>query len=225
MNYQEPAASHWSLQISLALLFSVLAASAAAQTVRKEVFGSPLFPPIVVYDPPPAAVDTDTRGKEWNAELRSGADWQAGSFTLGPRLSVAARHAQTDAFTETGNTPMALAFDAQTEESLRSAAGVQASRAFSSGGAVFVAQVNADWLHEFRDDQRVITAHFAEDLRPNPSRLEFLNAPPDRDVGVGRLSLVAVLPGGFSAFGNVEGLFGHDYIDRYGAALGIRREF
>ncbi|HEY6643245.1 autotransporter outer membrane beta-barrel domain-containing protein [Povalibacter sp.] len=194
-------------------------------TVRKEVFGNPMFPPTVSYDPPPAAVDADTRGTEWDIELRSGADFPAGKMTLGPRLTITSRHTDTDAFTETGLTPMTLTFDAQTEESLRSAVGFQASRAFMRDGSVWVAQLNADWVHEFEDNQRVITAHFAEDLRPGPSQLAFLDAPPDRDVYVGRLSLVAVFPHGFSAFGSVEALFGHEYIDRYGATIGLRREF
>lgn len=194
-------------------------------TVRKEVFGNPLFPPNIVYDPPPAAVDTDARGTEWNIELRSGADFSAGALTVGPRLALSSRRTQTDGFTETGDTPMTLAFDEQTEKSLRTAVGFQASRAFDQTAAVWVVQVNADWIHEFEDDQRVITARFAEDLRPDPTQLAFLDAPPDRDVYAGRLSLVAVFPHGFSAFANVEGLLGHDYIDRYGATLGLRREF
>lgn len=194
-------------------------------TVRKEVFGNPMFPPNIVYDPPPAAVDADSDSTEWNLELRSGADFSAGVFTWGPRVALTSRRTETDAFTESGDTPMTLAFDAQTEDSLRTAVGFQATRAFNRSTAVWVVQFNADWIHEFEDDQRIITARFAEDLRPDPTQLAFLDAPPDRDVYAGRLSLVAVFAHGFSAFANIEGLLGHDYIDRYGATLGLRREF
>jgi Autotransporter beta-domain len=54
----------------------------------------------------------------------------------------------------------------KTEKSLRSMTGVQASKAMGFSAGVFVAQLNVDWLHEFEDDQHLITARFAEDLRP-----------------------------------------------------------
>ena len=47
---------------------------------------------------------------------------------------------------------------------------------------------------------------------------------PDRDVFTSRLSLAVTMPRGFSAFVSVDALFGHSYLDHYGAALGLRKE-
>jgi outer membrane autotransporter protein len=119
---------------------------------------------------------------------------------------------------------MALAVDRQTEKSLRSGLGLQGSLAMNSGTAVLLLQLNADWWHEFQDHQRLIRARFAQDLRADPVRFGYQNQPPDRDVFTARLSLAVTMPHGFSAFASVDGLFGHSYLDRYGAALGLRKE-
>lgn len=194
-------------------------------SLRKEFSGAPGNPPNVFFDPPPSPVDSDTDARESSAEIRAGYDFFAGTVTFGPRASLATRRTQVDAFVERGNTPMALAFDSQTQDSLRGALGVQASRAFNVASGVIVSQLNLDWIHEFEDDQRVIIAHFAEDLRANPSQLRFLNESPDRDVLVARFSAVAVFAHGVSAFGSIQNLFGHDYLDRYGASVGVRVDF
>ncbi len=193
--------------------------------LRKEVQGNPLFPPNVFHDPEAAPADSTAHGLESTAELHSGMDFQIGAVTVGPRLGIAARRTHTDAFTERGNTPMTLAFDPQTEDSLTSAVGLQASRATTVRNAAVVTQFNVDWMHEYRDDQRVITARFAEDLRPDATQLRFLNQAPDRDAFVARLGVAAVLPNGLSLFGSGEALLGHDYLDRHAVTIGVRKEF
>jgi len=102
--------------------------------------------------------------------------------------------------------------------------GLQAGRPYIAGRVVLVPQLNADWVHEYRAEQRTLTAHFAEDLRPSPSILRFLNEPPDRDWCVIRLSTVAVFVHGVSGFVALEDMVGHAYINRYRASLGLRVE-
>lgn len=194
-------------------------------SLRKTVLGAPGGPPNVFFDPPPTPVTSDNDARESSGEIRAGYDLFAGTVTVGPRASLAMRRTEVDAVVERGNTPMALAFDSQTQDSLRSALGVQGSRAFNIASGMIVSQLNLDWVHEFEDDQRVITAHFAQDLRADPSQLRFLNEAPDRDVFVARLSTVAVFPHGLSAFGSIQSLFGHEYLDRYGVSVGVRVEF
>lgn len=192
--------------------------------IRRVVIGSPGSPPNISFSPPLTPVDNNTHSRESNAEIRSGYDFVAGRVTAGPRAGIVMRRAELDGFTERGNTPMTLIFDAQTEKSLQSSLGFQAGAAINTASGVILPQLNIDWLHEFSDDQRVITARFAEDLRPNPSRLRFLNAAPDRDSFKMRISTVAILPHGVSAFVSVEGTAGHEYLDRYGASIGVRME-
>jgi len=179
----------------------------------------------IVEDPPPAFANSEKDSTEYGAQLLAGYDFVLGSFTVGPRLGAATLRTTQDAFIENGQTPMTLAFDEQEEKSLRSSVGLQASNAFTPGFGVLTVQLNADWLHEFEDDQRVLTARFAEDLRANPSRLTFLDEPPDRDVVVARASVVAILPHGFGAFISGNKQFGHEYQSRYGGSAGVRKAF
>jgi outer membrane lipase/esterase len=179
----------------------------------------------IVIDIPEARADSEYDATELGGDVRLGYDFQFGRFTLGPRVAARYRRIDIDAYAEQGDTIMKLAFDKQTEDSLRSVAGMQASAAFTVGGTVLVPQLNGEWIHEFRNDQRYITARFVDDYRANATRLRFQNEAPDRDVYVGRFSLVAVFQAGVSAFITAEKLFGHDYQDQYGGSVGVRVEF
>jgi outer membrane autotransporter protein len=171
----------------------------------------------------PARAESSADQREWRAALLSGYDFSSGRSSLGPRLNVEYRRTAIDGYAESG-TAMALAVGKQAEKSLRSSLGLQGSLVMNVKSAVSVLQLNADWWHEFQDDQRFITARFAQDLRPDPVRFRYQNEPPDRDVFTARLSLSLTMPHGLSAFASVDGLFGHSYLHRYGAALGLRKE-
>jgi len=174
---------------------------------------------------PPTPVVGSRSGRAYEAMLNGGYDFHFGGTNIGPRLGVKQRRTIVDAYSETGATPMTLSFDEQTQTSLLSSVGIQASHALTANSGVYVAQFNADWLHEFKNDQQTFTAHFAEDLRANPTVLRFENDAPDRNMLTARVSLVAVFKQGFNAFVTAERLFGHSYLDRFGATLGVRKEF
>jgi uncharacterized protein YhjY with autotransporter beta-barrel domain len=179
----------------------------------------------IVTEIPENRADSDIDSIEWGGDLRGGYDFNIGRYTIGPRIGVRYQRNDIESYSEQGDTVMTLAFDDQTEESLRSIAGLQASAAFSVGSIVVVPQLNGEWIREFRNDQRYLTAHFVEDYRPNATQLRFQNEAPDRDVVVGRFSLVAVFQSGVSAFLAGEKMFKHNYQQQYGGSLGIRMEF
>ena len=170
----------------------------------------------------PATSRSDSRTQLF--DLRGGYDFFAGGITLGPRFGFALRHTNLDRFIENGNTPRTLRFNKQREKSQLGSLGVQASKAFGLSPGVINLQVNVDWLHEFKDDQRIITASFAEDLRSNPTQLQFLNQAPDRNWFNVRVATAAVFPGGLNAFVSFEHNLGHDYLDQYGISFGLRQE-
>jgi uncharacterized protein YhjY with autotransporter beta-barrel domain len=192
--------------------------------LRVVTFGSPLYPGIVSYNPPLLPATSNTHERDYTGELHAGYDWSLSSLTIGPRAAVTAAHSALDPYVESGDTPMTLAVNAQTRISLRSQVGFQVSDALKLPTGVLVPQLEAEWVHEYRDDQRLSSAHFAEDLRPQPVELHFLNNPPDRDWFVVRVATVAVLPHGVSAFAAVERFAGNLYIERYQATLGLRCE-
>jgi uncharacterized protein YhjY with autotransporter beta-barrel domain len=181
-------------------------------------------PGAISYDPPLASAVSSTHEGIASGALQTGYDFRFGGLAIGPRVAVAFSHSVLDPYVESGDTPMTLAFDEQTRTSLRSLAGLQATHAINLRGWVLVPQLNADYVHEYRDDQQLLTAHFAEDLRPDPTQLRFLNNPPDRDWFVFRLSTVAVLPDGVSLFAAAETTSGNTYLRRYVATLGARWE-
>jgi uncharacterized protein YhjY with autotransporter beta-barrel domain len=187
-------------------------------------YGAPGYPPNVSYNPAPASADSNTHEQDLGSELHIGYDCSVGSLTIGPRASVTFAHSDLAPYTESGATPMTLAVNEQTRTSLRSQLGFQVTNAFKLPTAVLVPQLNAEWLHEYRDPQQLLSAHFAEDLRPDPVELHFLNNPPDRDWFVIRLAAVVVFPRGFSAFAALERTAGNLYIQRAQATLGVRME-
>jgi uncharacterized protein YhjY with autotransporter beta-barrel domain len=176
------------------------------------------------FNPAPALAFSDTNSRETSAELRAGYDFSYSILNIGPRAALAVKHANLDPYIESGNTPMTLAFDEQATTSLRSMLGLQASRPCLAGTVVLVPQLNVDWVHEYRADQHTLTAHFAEDLRPDPSILRFLDEAPDRDWLAIRVSTVAVFVHGVSGFVALEDMTGHTYINRYRASIGMRVE-
>jgi outer membrane autotransporter protein len=178
--------------------------------------------PLESIDPARARSSTDQF--EVRGALLAGADFTFGANSIGPRVALDYRRTHVDGHAESG-TPMALVIDGQVEQSLRTGAGLQVSRVMNTASAVFVLQLNADWWHEYSDDQRYITARFAQDLRADPVRFRYQNQPPDRDSCSARLSLAATMPHGFSAFAAVDALLGYSYLDRIGLALGVRKEF
>jgi hypothetical protein len=85
-------------------------------------------------------------------------------------------------------------------------------------------QYNFDWLHEFKDNQRLSTAHLVEDFRANPTIFAFLNEAPDRDFYSARLSISSVFKSGWAAFASVDSLLGHTYQQSTGVTVGLRKE-
>lgn len=183
-------------------------------------------PPVTTpgYRPAPAPAYSQPRRSDTSGELSAGYDFVLRGFTGGPRLALSLKHSRLDQFSETGATPMTLTFEKRGVDSAQSLAGLQMSLAIPTPLLVLVPQFTADWVHEYRDDQQLIRARFAEDLRPDPSRLGFLNNAPDRDWFVLRTSVAATLIHGFSGFIAAEATIGHALVDRWHASLGLRLE-
>ena len=93
-------------------------ASSAAQA-------SPTAPVFIFFNPVRSPLTSRNDSTEQGFELRTGYDFQAGKLTLGPRLAVVSRKVESDGFAESGVSPMKLVFDAQEEESLQGALGLQ----------------------------------------------------------------------------------------------------
>lgn len=174
-------------------------------------------------------VQGDTTGNEFRASALTGYDFVVSALTVGPRVGVNYSTNSIDAFTERNWSPkyidtgLQLAYDAQHRESLTTTVGVFASYALSTSIGVFVPQVNAEWVHEFQDNQRVIYFRFREDL--GQTKLRFQTDAPTRNYGNVGTGLVLVLPKNMQVFLSFRALVGYDDRQAYTANGGIRIGF
>ena len=101
----------------------------------------------------------ETEGTDFNTMLGTGYTYHHGGWSAGPVTSLRYSWVGIDGFTERGSlTP--LRFGDQSESSLKSTAGLQASYVIPVGKMTFTPQVRAQWQHEYLDDARSIGASF-----------------------------------------------------------------
>jgi hypothetical protein len=168
-----------------------------------------------------------------------GYDYSIRQFTFGPRAGLNYARTLINGYTEQGSTGLELTYQDQFIESFQSVLGVQAMAPVSWRYGVLVPQINADYIHEFANSQRLINVKFAQDNRnpalgntgdvttlstQTPTRFTFQNDGPDRDwfnLGAG---LVAVLPNGYQPFVNFRAMVGNSQFTNYVWTFGLRME-
>ena len=170
-------------------------------------------------------ISSNPDDNEFSTSLLVGIDYPVRQFTVGPRLGLDFVYTDLDGYSESGSTGLELDFDGDTETSLQSRLGMQASMAISTTFAVFVPQVRGDWVHEYANDQRSISARFVQDFRENPTRFSFENERPDRDFFEINAGIVAVLQHDIQAFANFWTLQGDKFLDSHAGSIGVRMDF
>lgn len=147
-----------------------------------------------------------------------------GLFTIGPRVGVSYSNTHVNSFSETGNTGIELAYDAQSINSMQSVLGIQGSAAFRSNFGVLVPQVSADYIHEFANSQRLIGVQFAEDHRPTPTKFTFQNDVPVRNYCNLGTGLLMVWSNGWQSFVQFRAMVGNEQFNNYAGTIGLRIE-
>jgi hypothetical protein len=170
--------------------------------------------------PGPSMADHD--GQEYSAGTLVGYDFALGNVTLTPHAGIDWIKNDFDGYRESGDTGLELAFYDTDENSLQSRLGVTASAAINTNFGVLVPQVNANWVHEFEDDQRTEYFSFAADTANIP--FSYQDEEPDRNFAELGIGLSAVLPNGWVPFVHVQALTGHDYLDSVAGTIGLRIE-
>ncbi|BCA53239.1 hypothetical protein W02_03790 [Nitrospira sp. KM1] len=154
----------------------------------------------------------------------TGYDHPIGMFTLGPRLGFNYTNTHIGDHAETSGGGLGLKYDDQWINSVQSVVGIQGQAAVSTSAGVLVPQVNADYIHEFANSQRFITANFVEDLRLDATRFTFQNDAPVRNyfnVGTG---LIMVMRNGWQPFINFRAMVGNEQFENYAGTVGLRME-
>ncbi|HTE39297.1 MAG TPA: autotransporter outer membrane beta-barrel domain-containing protein, partial [Steroidobacteraceae bacterium] len=183
-------------------------------------------------------LNSETDGTELGAQLQFGYDSNVGRFTMGPRVGAHWTHIEVDGYAEKGGLAgtaqvngvrgargLALVFEDQETDSLQGAVGGQISVAPSVGFGALLIQGNADYIHEFDNDQRSVNIRFVQDVRATPRTFQYQTEEPDRDFVRVRVSIVAVLKNGIQPFLGLQGTIANSQFDEnYGATLGVRFE-
>jgi uncharacterized protein YhjY with autotransporter beta-barrel domain len=167
---------------------------------------------------------SSTNGDVFSLNAIAGYDHPIGMFTVGPRVGFNYTNTHIHDFTETSGGGLGLKYEDQWINSVQSVLGAQGQAAFSTDLGVLVPQVNADYIHEFANSQRLIRASFVEDLRANPTKFAFQNEVPVRNwfnVGTG---LLMVLPNGWQPFVNFRAMVGNYQFENFAGTFGLRVE-
>jgi outer membrane autotransporter protein len=160
----------------------------------------------------------------YNASAQFGFDQPAGRFTYGPRVGVNYGQTKIDPYSETGGTGLELTIDGRTVKSLQGVVGFYGSWAISTKNAVVLPQFDVGYVHEFEDDASIVTAQFAEDVRPTPTRFTYGTSVPDSDFFNIEAGVSTVFTRGIQFFVNLRTMLGNDNFDNTGGTIGIRFE-
>jgi outer membrane lipase/esterase len=172
-----------------------------------------------------ATADTDS--DQFGISVGGGYEITEGQTTYGPHLRVNYLTAKIDGYTEQGPAAMKLQVRDQNFNSLTTALGGGASYAMSKGFGVLVPQIRAEWIHEFKNDERLLGATFVNDPRANLDghTLFARTEGPDRDYFTVLFGLSTVLRGGLQGFVSYERIFELKDISSNIFNGGVRYEF
>jgi uncharacterized protein YhjY with autotransporter beta-barrel domain len=158
-----------------------------------------------------------------------GYGFHSGGLQFGPELAVNWTRIDVDGFTENdpSQSGMALSYGSQTGESLLLKAGGNLSYAISTSFGVIMPSVRAHYIHEFKNNQRAMLAHFVSDPTINSpngptSSFTIYTDLPDRDYFDYAAGITMVFRAGVSAFLDYNALAGQNNIHAHQFAVGIR---
>jgi len=150
-------------------------------------------------------------------------------LTFGPDAALNYTRLDVNPFTEgdPSETGMALAFARQTGESLLLKTGGHLSYALNTKYFVLLPDARAHYVHEFKDDQRAVAAHFVDDPSAGTSNspvsdFVIFTDPPKRNYFDWAVGVSAQFPFGISAFIDYNAVAGEDYIHTHEFAFGVR---
>jgi uncharacterized protein with beta-barrel porin domain len=167
----------------------------------------------------------DTDSDDFVASLGIGHDGSRGALNYGPFARLTYYKIDIDGYREkgTGATEFALAVDDQDVESLTTSIGGRVSYSISRSFGVVLPYARAEWIHEFDNDARTVSATYVHD--PNSTLLAARTNDPDRDYGFLGVGVSAVMPHGYQLFVDYQGLVGYRDLTEHQFVAGLRAEF
>ncbi|MCP4408481.1 MAG: autotransporter outer membrane beta-barrel domain-containing protein [Gammaproteobacteria bacterium] len=152
-----------------------------------------------------------------------GYEFSRDAMTFGPYLRGDYLDVDIDGYTESGAGGLNLVIDKQSLKSLTSTLGGQLSYSFSQNFGIVVPHGRLEWIHEFEDASRSISARYLHNVNNT-----FWTAPsddPDRDYFTLGIGVSTVFQSGVQAFLDYQTLLAKQDINEHVFTLGGRYEF
>lgn len=166
----------------------------------------------------------NTNGNQLSLSVGGGYDFRRDTITLTPYARLSYLKLDVDSYSETEPVAgLGLDIADQTVKSLQSALGVRLSKTVSASTGVFVPYGALEWVHEFENNSRSITAKYTND--PFNTFFVIPTITPDRDYFVASVGGSSVFANGISAFVTLESVLGLQRVTNTGLTVGLRKEF
>ena len=170
-----------------------------------------------------------TGARQFAFGTSAGYSFHFGGLDVGPDAALNYTYLKVNGFNEAdpNQTGMELAFGEQLGESLLLKAGGHISYAISTPVAIILPQLNARYIHEFKNDARALQAHFIEDPSVNQpagpvSSFAVYTDQPDRGYFDYTGGITAQFAFGIAAFVNYSAIAGQTNIRTHEVSFGIR---
>lgn len=164
------------------------------------------------------------KGKQWSAAIGVGKSITSGDYVITPSARLGYIWVKNDSFSESEPIDgLALAVNERTIRSLQSALGVRFSTTVNTATAVFGPYFNAQWMHEFENDNPSIVSKYVAD--PTNQFFAIPTASPTRNYAFLAIGSSATFPNNLSAFAQFSTALGLDNETYYGVVLGLRKQF
>ncbi|MDO8843638.1 MAG: autotransporter outer membrane beta-barrel domain-containing protein [Methylicorpusculum sp.] len=162
-------------------------------------------------------------GNQQSYSLGIGYDFAFGALTATPYFRGNYLGVAVDSYRETGGQGWGMAFSDQTIDSWTTTLGAESSYAFSLPFGVVLAQVRAEWHHQYKDGSRNIGASFIDD--PSGQRFNVVTQSGDRNFATLGTGLSGQFADGLSGFVSYDVMLGYQDISSHSINLGARMEF
>ena len=164
------------------------------------------------------------KGDEWSAALGIGRTFALGGHSFAPVARLTYIRVKNKAFTEDEpNSGLGLSVSERSVTSLQSAIGGRLSTAVSTTFGVVNPYLNAQWVHEFRNDSPSIISKYVND--PFSTAFAIPTARPTRDYGVLAVGATGTFPNDLAAFAQIGAAVGLRDQTNFGIVVGVRKQF
>ncbi len=183
-----------------------------------------LASPSITPDSVHSQAIANTGGEHYSFGARAGYDFNFEALSIEPYVRFNYYSLKVDGYQEQGGDGWALRVSDQNVRSLTTSLGAQMSYALSLPWGVLVPQVYGEWLHQYKDNARVITASFVGDFVAHQQFSTFA-AEPTRNFGNVGARLVGSFAHGLSGYLGYDALVGYSTVNSNRVTLGARWEF